>query len=197
MLNTYSPKEFGRLIGRTTNTLQKWDREGKLKAHRSPTTNRRYYTHDQYLQYRGLVAQEQGLTIVYTRVSGIAQKPDLVNQVKALETYCQQQAITVDEWLSDIGSGLNYKRKQFNRLMELVELGRVRRIVIAHKDRLVRFGYSYFEAFCQRHNTEIIVMNGEAMSPEQELVQDLIAVITEVKSKQALRAVKERLCKDM
>jgi putative resolvase len=62
--------------------------------------------------------------------------------------------------------------------MELVELGQVRRIVIAHKDRLVRFGYGYFEAFCQRHNTEIIVMNGETMSPEQELVQDLIAIIT-------------------
>ncbi len=54
---------------------------------------------------------------------------------------------------SDIGSGLNYKRKQFDRLMEMVELGQVRRIVIAHKDRLVRFGYGYFEAFCQQHNT--------------------------------------------
>ncbi len=178
MKSTYSPQEFGQLIGRATKTLQKWDREGKLKAHRSPTTNRRYYTHDQYLQYRGVVAQEQGLTIAYTRVSGVAQKPDLANQIKALETHCQQQAITVDEWMSDIGSGLNYKRKQFNRLMELVELGQVRRIVIAHKDRLVRFGYGYFEAFCQRHNTQIVVMNGEAMSPEQELVQDLIAIIT-------------------
>src|SRR6266704_4786321 len=149
MNNIYTPKEFGKLIGRTTNTLQRWDREGKLKAHRSPTTNRRYY----YLAYRGLVAQEQGLTIVYTRVSGIAQKPDLANQIKALETYCHQQAITVDEWMSDIGSGLNSKRKQFNRLMELVELGQVRRLVIAHKDRRVRFGYGYFEAFCQRHTT--------------------------------------------
>ena len=62
--------------------------------------------------------------------------------------------------------------------MEMVELGQVRRLVIAHKDRLVRFGYGYFEAFCERHNTEIMVMNGEAMSPEQELVQDLIAIIT-------------------
>src|SRR5437870_9406349 len=169
MDNTYSPKEFGKLIGRTTNTLQKWDREGKLKAHRSPTTNRRYYTHDQYLQYRGLVAQEQGLTIAYTRVSGVAQKPELANQIKALETYCQQQSITVDEWLSDIGSGLNYKRKQFNRLMELIELGQVRRLLLAHRDRLVRFGYDYFEAFCERHHTELVVLNSEAMSPEHEL----------------------------
>jgi predicted site-specific integrase-resolvase len=166
------------LIGRTTNTLQKWDRDGKLKAYRSPVSNRRYYTHDQYLQYRGLVAQGQGLTIVYSRVSGVAQKPDLVNQVKALEAYCMQHSIAVDEWMQDIGSGLNYKRKQFNRLMEMVELGQVKRIIIAHRDRLVRFGYEYFEAFCERHHTEIVIINGQTMSPEQELVRDLIAIVT-------------------
>jgi putative resolvase len=124
------------------------------------------------------VAQEQGLTIVYTRVSGIAQKPDLAKQVQALEVYCQQHSIQVDQWMSDIGSGLNYKRKQFNQLMEMIELGQVRRLLIAHRDRLVRFGYEYFEAFCQRHHTELVVINGEAMSPEQELVRDLIAIVT-------------------
>ncbi len=177
MSNTYSPKEFGQLIGRKVKTLQKWDREGTLRAHRSPT-NRRYYTHDQYLTYRGLVAQEQGLTIVYARVSGMAQKPDLANQVNALQAYCKQRSLKVDEWMSDIGSGLNYKRKQFNRLMEMVELGQVRRIVLAHRDRLVRFGYDYFEAFCERHHTEIVVINGESLSPEQELVRDLMAIVT-------------------
>lgn len=177
MKSTYSPQEFGQLIGRKTKTLQKWDREGILKAHRSPT-NRRYYTHDQYLTYRGLVAQEQGLTIAYARVSGLAQKPDLANQLKALEAYCHQHTIKVDEWMQDIGSGLNYKRKQFNRLMEMVELGQVRRLVIAHRDRLVRFGYGYFEAFCERHNTEMVVIDGETLSPEQELVQDLVAILT-------------------
>ena len=177
MKHTYTPQEFGKLIGRTTNTLQKWDRKGILKAHRSPT-NRRYYTHDQYLEYRGLKAAERGQTIVYTRVSGVGQKPDLLNQIKALETYSQQQSITVDEWIQDVGSGLNYKRKGFNRLMEMVELGEVRRILIAHRDRFVRFGYGYFEAFCERHNTQLIVVNGDSLSPEQELVQDLIAIIT-------------------
>jgi predicted site-specific integrase-resolvase len=80
--------------------------------------------------------------------------------------------------MQDIGSGLNYKRKQFGRLVEQVELGQVRRILIAHRDRLVRFGYDYFEAFCQRLNTELIVVNGDTMSPEQELVQDLLAIVT-------------------
>jgi putative resolvase len=177
MKSTYRPQEFGQLIGRKTKTLQKWDREGILKAHRSPT-NRRYYTHDQYLQYRGLVAHEQGFTIVYTRVSGVAQRPDLANQINALEVYCKQHSIKVDEWMSDIGSGLDYKRKHFNRLMEMIELGQVRRLLIAHRDRLARFGYDYFEAFCQRHHTELIVINGESLSPEQELVNDLIAIVT-------------------
>ena len=177
MKSTYSPQEFGQLIGRKTKTLQKWDREGILKAHRSPT-NRRYYTHDQYLAYRGMIAPEQGLTIAYVRISGAAQKPDLVNQMKALEVYCDQHALKVDEWMQDIGSGLNYKRKQFNRLMEMVELGQVRRILIAHRDRLVRFGYGYFEAFCERHHTDLVVIDGETLSPDQELVQDLVAILT-------------------
>jgi putative resolvase len=178
MLNTYNIQEFGRLIGKSTKTLQKWDREGKLKASRAPQSNRRYYTHDQYLEYRGLKAAEKGQTLVYARVSGVAQKPDLLNQVQALKNACERQNITVDEWLQDIGSGLNYKRKNFNRIMEMVELGQVRRLVIAHRDRLVRFGYGYFETFCKRHNCTIIVINGDALSPEQEMVQDLIAIVT-------------------
>jgi len=177
MKSTYSPQEFGQLIGRKTKTLQKWDRDGILKAHRSPT-NRRYYTHDQYLAYRGMIAPEQGLTIAYARVSSVAQKPDLVNQMKALEVYCDQHALKVDEWMQDIGSGLNYERTQFTRLMEMVELGQVRRILIAHRDRLVRFGYGYFEAFCERHHTDVVVIDGETLSPEQELVQDLVAILT-------------------
>ena len=177
MKTTYSPKEFGALIGKSVITLQKWDRKGILKAHRSPT-NRRYYTHVQYLEYRGLKAAEKGQTIVYARVSGVAQKPDLVNQVKALEVYCREHSLKVDEWMQDIGSGLNYKRKHFNRLMEMVELGQVRRILIAHRDRLVRFGYGYFEAFCERHHTDLVVIDGETLSPDQELVQDLVAILT-------------------
>ena len=194
MKTMYSPKEFGELIGKSVITLQKWDRKGILKAHRSPT-NRRYYTHDQYLTYRGLVAQEQGLTIVYARVSSVAQKPDLANQIKALEVYCDQHAIRVDEWMQDIGSGLNYKRKQFNRLMEMVELGQVRRIVIVHRDRLVRFGYGYFEAFCERHHTDLVVIDGETLSPEQELVQDLVAILTVFGARlHGLRSYKKAIC---
>jgi putative resolvase len=111
-----------------------------LKAHRSPT-NRRYYTHDQYLAYRGLLAQEQGRVIVYARVSSAGQKPDLAHQVAALHAYCDTHAIEPDEWIEETGSGLNYQRKRFNQIMEQIELGQVRQFIIAQKDRLVRLGF--------------------------------------------------------
>src|SRR6266542_5128622 len=77
--------------------------------------------------------------------------------------------------MQDIGSGLNYKRKQFIRLFEQ---GRVKTLIVAHHDRLVRFGFEWFEAFCERHGTKIIVMNNEKLSPEKEMVEDLIAIVT-------------------
>ena len=165
------------MIGKAVITLQKWDRAGTLKAHRSPT-NRRYYTHDQYLEYMGLVADKEGQTIAYARVSRASQKPDLANQMAALESYCNAHDTRVDVFLQDIGSGLNYKRKQFTRLFEMVELGQVKVIIIAHRDRLVRFGYEWFEAYCSRHGTKIIVINGDKLSPEKEMVEDLLAIVT-------------------
>src|SRR5689334_6077093 len=98
MENTYSPKQFGQMVGRSVKTLQKWDREGTLKAHRSPT-HRRYYTHDQYLAYRGLTADSAGKTVVYARVSSASQKPDLANQVAALREYCERRDYKPDEWI--------------------------------------------------------------------------------------------------
>ena len=102
--------------------MQRWDKAGILPAQRTPT-NRRYYTHDQYLEYRGLKAKGAGTTIVYARVSSASQKPDLQHQVAALRDYCQRQNVKVDEWIEEIGSGLNYQRKHFNRIMEEIELG--------------------------------------------------------------------------
>jgi predicted site-specific integrase-resolvase len=177
MEHTYSPKQFSKMIGVSVFTLQRWDRQGMLKAHRS-LTNRRYYTHDQYLQYRGLVSSELGKVIAYARVSSPSQKKDLATQKEALRAYCQEHAIKVDQWVEDIGSALNYKRKGFNQIIEDIELGHVKRLIIGYEDRFVRFGYDWFEAFCQRHGTDITVINGESFSPQEELVRDLTAIIT-------------------
>src|SRR5258708_13926291 len=177
MEHTYSPKQFGKLIGKSVNTLQKWDRKGILPAFRTPT-NRRYYTHEQYLAYRGLISSEQGLVIAYARVSSPSQKKDLTLQKEALRAYCQEHSIHVDQWVEDIGSALNYKRKGFNRVIEQIELGLVKRLVIGDQDRFLRFWCDWFEQFFERHDTKITVINGEAFSPEEELVRDLLAITT-------------------
>ena len=94
------------MVGKSVKTLQRWDNEGLLVAHRSPT-NRRYYTHDQYLTYLGLKADAAtGKTVVYARVSSASQKPDLANQRQALERFCAARGYAVSEWLDEVGSGL-------------------------------------------------------------------------------------------
>lgn len=176
MMRIYKPREFGALINRSVKTLQRWDYEGRLKAHRTPQ-NRRYYTHDQYLEYIGQKATEEKSTIVYIRVSSATQKPDLKNQLAALEQFCAARGYAVAQWMQDIGSGLSYKRRHFNELMEKVERGEVSRIVIAHKDRLVRFGFEWFERFCENHGTKVIVMNSESLSPEEEMARDMLSIV--------------------
>ncbi|MDD4932061.1 MAG: IS607 family transposase [Methylacidiphilaceae bacterium] len=174
-MKIYSPKQFGSLIGRSVNTLQRWDREGVLPAQRSPT-NRRYYTHEDYLRVIGQKAAVRRL-VTYARVSSAGQKGDLKNQREALEAFCLAQGKAVAERLEDVGSGLNYKRKNFLRLMEMVERGELSEIIVAHKDRLVRFGFEWFEKFCRDHGTEIVVMNAESLSPQEEMTKDLLSII--------------------
>jgi YD repeat-containing protein len=174
---TYTTGKFGKLIGITTRTLQRWDDAGKLVAHRS-ATGRRFYTESQYREYMKIGQEEKHRKVVcYSRVSGSNQKKDLNKQKSALETFVIAQGKTADEWLSDIGSGLNYKRKSFIQLMKDVENGFVSEIIVAHKDRLVRIGYEWFEMFCEDHNCKITVINIENLSPEEEVKQDLLTII--------------------
>ena len=175
-MKIYRLNEFAKLIGKSVQTLQRWDREGIFKAHRNKT-NRRYYTHDQYLEYIGQKASPEKKNIVYYRVSSSGQKGDLENQKKAIEQFCIAQGIAVSEWLSDIGSGLNYTRKNFLSLMEMVERGEVAQIIVAHKDRFVRFGFEWFEKFCKNHGTIILIMNNESLSPTEEVTKDLLSII--------------------
>jgi Predicted site-specific integrase-resolvase len=175
-MSIYKPKEFSKLLKVSVKTLQRWDREDVLRAHRT-ATGRRYYTHDQYLKQLGIKSTGYGRVIVYARVSSNGQKNDLSNQEAALRQYCQANSLKVDEWVSDIGSGLNYKRKGLNRILQAIEVGQVSTLIVAHGDRLVRFGFEWFADFCERHGTRLLVVNGDSLSPEQELVQDLLSIV--------------------
>ena len=196
-LNIYKPQEFAEMIGISVKTLQRWDNEGKLKANRSPT-DRRYYTHKQYVDYMGSGENKTGKTIIYTRVSTQNQKDDLNNQVEFLKQYANAKGMIVDEIFEDVGSGLNYNRKKWNKLIEDCMLGTVKTILVAHRDRFIRFGYEWFEKFLKSNGVDIIVVNNEKLSPEEELVNDLISIIHVFSCKiYGLRKYKKQIKEDV
>lgn len=176
-ITNYKPKDFAELLGVSVKTLQRWDRDGILKANRTPT-DRRYYTYDQYLQFKGIQTENDIRDIViYARVSTRNQKDDLQNQVEFLKQFCNAKGIIVNQCIEDFGSGLNYNRKKWNKLLDEVMENKIKTIVISNKDRFIRFGYDWFEKFCEKFNTKIIIVNNETLSPNEELVQDIVSIL--------------------
>lgn len=173
----YKPNEFAELLGVSVLTLQRWDNTGKLIAYRTPT-NRRYYTHEQYLEYKGIeVDTSERKTVIYTRVSTSNQKDDLKNQVEFLKQFANARGMIVHEVIEDLGSGLNYNRKKWNQLIDDCMNRQIDTILITHKDRFIRFGYDWFERLLAKFNVKIIVVNNESLSPQEELVQDIISIL--------------------
>lgn len=170
------PKEMAERLGVTVKTLQIWDKKGTLKAHRTPT-NRRYYTEEQYLDYIGQSTSDKRKNIAYARVSTYGQKNDLNNQIEFIRQYVNAKGIILDEIITDIDSGLNYNRKNWNQLLEEVMNNHIDTIFITYKDRFVRFGYDWFERLCKMHNTEIVVLSNVETSPAQEMVDDMINIV--------------------
>lgn len=176
-ITNYKPKEFAELLNVTVKTLQRWDREKTLVANRAPT-NRRYYTYDQYLQFKGIGRDVDSRKIViYTRVSTRNQTDDLENQVDFLQNYVNAKGLIVDEVIRDYGSGLNYNRKKWNQLLGEGMENKVKMIFVSHKDRFVRFGFDWFEKFCNKFNVEIVVVKNDKLSPHEELVQDIVSIL--------------------
>lgn len=169
------PSDMAARLGVTVRTLQEWDRKGKFIAHRSPT-NRRYYTEDQYQDYINDKPTAKKV-VAYARVSTSGQKDDLKNQIEFIQTYANAKGIILDEVITDIGSGLNYNRKKWNKLLDEVLDNEVGTIFITYKDRFIRFGYDWFERLCSAHGAKIIVLNNKKTSPDQELVEDMISII--------------------
>ena len=175
-MTTYSTGKAAKLLGVSVRTLQQWDRDGKLKASRSPS-GRRLYTDQQIRAYRNEVqSQVERLCIAYVRVSSQAQRPDLMNQRKLLEHFCIAKGQVVDEWIEELGGGLNFKRPKFIALFDRIAAGEVKTLIVAHKDRLARFGFDFLKHICQSNKCELIVMNTESLSPEREMVEDLMAI---------------------
>lgn len=177
MEKIYNVTQFAEMIGKSVKTLQKWDRDGILKAYRSPS-NRRYYTHSQYLDYIGESRTEIKTNVIYARVSTRNQIDDLKNQIKYLEKYCLDNGIPISNIYSDFGSGMNYSRKKWNTLIDDCFEGKIDKIIISYKDRFVRFGFDWISDLLYRlTGTQIIIVENISTTPENELIQDLISII--------------------
>jgi predicted site-specific integrase-resolvase len=170
----YTAAKFAKMVGVTVKCLQRWDRIGKLKALRT-STNRRYYTKEHLLEVLP-TSKAQGRTVAYCRVSSQAQKADLKNQRSVLEDFSVVRGLAGVDFIEEIGGGLNMRRPKFLQILAEIETGEIDRLLVAHKDRLCRFGFELVEEICKRRGCELLVLNQEKLSPEQELVQDLMAI---------------------
>ncbi|NET60596.1 MAG: IS607 family transposase [Symploca sp. SIO2E6] len=169
------PREAAAALGVHRRTLTRWEQQGKIVAIRTPSGQRRYDVESyqkKNLNYGEAHTDSSRLTITYARVSSRKQKVDLDRQVAVLTNlYPHGKSIT------DIGSGLNYKRQGLIQLLKFVLEGKVKLIIIAHKDRLVRFGFELIEWLCTENNCKIIILNQETLSPEKEMIEDILSIV--------------------
>ena len=164
-----TPREAARILSVSVSTLRRWDNEGLIKSIKTPAGHRRF----SLAQLENLsLSQKPITTVLYCRVSTSSQRDDLVRQIDFL-----RQHYPTGEVISDIGSGLNFKRKGFISLLERILNKDVRRVVVAYPDRLVRFGFELVKWLCEYAGCELVVLHDTKLSPEQELVQDMLSII--------------------
>lgn len=187
----YRPKDIAGFLGVTTRTLQNWDREGKIHFRRDLVSDRRFLTREDVIslleEYDLLFddTPQKKRDVIYARVSSHDQKKhgDLDRQIQFLiDQNDDLQNLLV---LSEVGSGLNDKRKKLQELLQLVMEDKVRRVFITYKDRLTRFGFHYLETIFQAKGVEIVVMkqDAEKVSVEKELMDDMMSLIASFSGK--------------
>ena len=175
--------QASQMLGVSISTLRRWEVEKRLlPSYRTKGGHRRYCI--QFLKTEVLEITDDSkksdnrTTICYSRVSSADQKLDLVRQSQRLSKHCNEQGWK-HEVISDLGSGLNYKKKGLNKLIHLICTNQISRIVLVNKDRLLRFGTPLLFKICEYFNTEIVILEEQQLvSFEKELVADVIAVMT-------------------
>lgn len=173
MSNLLTVSEAAELLGVSTKTIRRWDVEGRIKSTRTEGGHRRFLVSD-------LLGNQQhaSLTVAYARVSSHDQKDDLHRQKLVLEAYCAKQGWSF-EVISDLGSGMNYRKKGLIRLIKLICSHQVERLVLTHKDRLLRFGSDLIFTLCEIFGTEVVIINRtEDSSYEENLAEDVLEIIT-------------------
>ena len=173
----YPINKFAKIIGVTSQTLRNWEQSGKLIPHHRSDSNYRYYSESQLQQILGEQRDKKKLTIGYCRVSNYKQKDDLDRQVENMRMYLLAQGMPY-EIITDIGSGINYKKPGLQDIIKRICNYEVDKVVVLYKDRLVRFGFELIEYIANLHNCQIEIVEVAEKSEQQELVEDLVQIIT-------------------
>jgi predicted site-specific integrase-resolvase len=167
--------EAAKILGVTVQTLRRWEKSGQLIPDKKSKGETRYYDIDRLL---GVASKEATLTYGYARVSSHDQKEDLQRQKLVLSAYCASHGWNY-EIISDLGSGMNYKKKGLKNLLDAILGRKIKRLVITHKDRLLRFGSELIFTLCEIHQVEVVIINqGEDLSFEEDLAKDVLEIIT-------------------
>ena len=174
----YSSKSVTKILGVTAQTLRNWDKEGKLKPAYIKSNGYRYYSEDSILSYTQERKTKKDLNVIgYARVSSKKQTDDLERQVNNLKIYLDNKYKSYDI-ITDIGSGINYTKKGLQLLIDKINKKEVDIIVVLYKDRLLRFGFELIEYFARINNVKIEVLDKINKTQDEELVEDLIQIIT-------------------
>lgn len=172
-MSKISISEAAKLKGVSVSTLRRWEAEGKLVPERTASGHRRY----DIAKLIGIKA-ELSYTIGYARVSSHDQKEDLIRQKQVIELFCATNGWQF-EMIEDLGSGMNYNKKGLKRLIKLIIDAKVERLVLTHKDRLLRFGAELIFSLCEHFGTEVVIINRtEDASFEEDLANDVLEIIT-------------------
>lgn len=172
-MSKLSISEAAKLKGVSVSTLRRWEAEGILIPERTANGHRRYDLN----QLLG-IKKELSFTVGYARVSSHEQKDDLKRQIQVLELFSAQNGWQI-EIIKDLGSGLNYSKKGLKRLITLITNNQVERLVLTHKDRLLRFGSELIFSLCEIFGTEVVIINRtEDASFEEDLANDVLEIIT-------------------
>ena len=174
----YSSKTVTKILGVTAQTLRNWDKEGKLKPAFIKSNGYRYYSEDSILSYTQERKTKKDLNVIgYARVSSKKQTDDLERQVNNLKIYLDNKYKSYDI-ITDIGSGINCTKKGLQLLIDKINKKEVDIIVVLYKDRLLRFGFELVEYFARINNVRIEVLDKINKTQDEELVEDLIQIIT-------------------
>lgn len=173
----YSIHEFSKILGVSAQTLRNWDNNGKLHPHHTTASGYRYYSEEQLNEVLHIKPKNNRITIGYCRVSGPKQKDDLERQIENVRTYLLAKGEPF-EIISDIGSGINYKKKGLQELIKRISENQVEKVVILYKDRLLRFGFELVEYLAMLHHCEIEIIDNTERTEQQELLEDLVQMIT-------------------